>query len=322
MADLPPLSAVPDPDDPSDVDPDDLAFVEAQLAGLTYLRPDDAPLGGPGGDDPPMPEETWARLQAALRAEAPVVAGRGSRTARWAGGLVAAGVAVVAVGIAATVLRSGGGAVVADAGAENAAGAVAKMSAPSASAFAAADAAVPASTLAPEAADTSSGAPFDTTAADVVPAARAVLDSRTDYQPGALPGQVVSLVKQAGFSTLRDAVTKQMPPPAMPVDDGFTASWDRLRDCITWLTHSEQAQALVVDRGTYSGVEAGVVVAPAVLVDDIGMSALPTPSDQAPPSPSASIDTPVGMFDVWVVDPQCEQVAASLDDFALYDWAQ
>jgi hypothetical protein len=317
-----PLTAVPDPDDPDHVDPDDLALVESLLRGLSDLRPADAPRGGPVGSDDPMPEAVWQQLATALAAQSvarPAAGGtRTSRTARWAGGLVAASVAVVAIGVAATVLRSGGGtAVVAGEVPTSAAVEVAKVAPPTpsalaASAFAAAEAAPPAPSTtagADQAADSTSA---DSTAGGVQPAARVVLDSQTAYQPATLRTQVSSMVKDAGFATLREAMTKQPPTSAMPVEGGFTGSWQRLRDCVTRLTSSDQKQALVVDRGTYSGVDAGVVVAS---TDAEGQGA----SASSPP-PTAVLATPVGTFDVWVVDPECEQVAATLDDFDLYAW--
>lgn len=333
MADTP-LSAVPDPDD--DVDPDDLAFVERLLARQDYLRPDDAPRGAPSapadGAGGPMPDEVWQRLAAALEAQSTIpVSGAGraraSRPARWAGGLVAAGVAVVAVGIGVTVLGTGGGtAVVAGSALDEGAARTAKVA--SASAFAADEIAPAAASGESGSQDfvAGSGAADATVVPAVAPAARMVLDSRTDYQPARLQGQVVSLVKQAGFTTLRDATTKQMPTPAMPVEDGFTGSWSELRDCVTWLTNSAESQALVVDRGTYVGQDAGVVVAPAVLSEPVPGSPVPSggavggETSSASPAPTATVATPVGSFDVWVVDPNCTKVAATLDDFDLYAW--
>ena len=105
---------------------------------------------------------------------------------------------------------------------------------------------------------------------------------------------------------------KTVPLAAMPVGDGFTASWQALRDCVTWLTQSPDAQALIVDRATYDGNAAGVIVAPATLPD----------ADLSTPSPTVTVDTGQGVFDVWVVNPECKQKWNSLDDFPLYAWGQ
>jgi hypothetical protein len=68
-----------------------------------------------------------------------------------------------------------------------------------------------------------------------------------------------------------------------PLDsDGFTASWAGLRDCVAGLAGSASVQAIVVDRATYEGRDAGVVV-------------LPTVRETA-------------TVDVWVVEPTCGAV--------------
>lgn len=315
MTDLPPLAAVPDPDDAGELDPADLAVVARALDTVSFLRPP-GDQASPGTDETdidadPMPLWVWERLHTALAAESAGQSagherGRGfaGRTRRWTGGLVAASLAVVAVGVALTVLRPGGGQILATVAEPTAAAKVA-----AASAFAApADAA----------ADTASAAEAAVGGGEPAPAARMVLDSHTDYRPASLRDQVTTMVKTAGFSTLREAQTKQPPVPAMPVADGFTTSWQRLRDCVTWLTQSEEGQALVVDRGTFAGADAGVVVAPS---DPTRTDPTRTdPSTGTAPAPTASLATPTGTFDVWVVDPQCDTVAASLDDFALYSW--
>lgn len=321
MTDLPPLSAVPDPSDagesPDHVDapdPADVEFVREALGALTFLRPPAGPRPGPALDADPMPDWAWDRLHAALAdvAVASVSAGprRPARAAgRWVGGLAAAGVVVIAIGVAVTVLRPGGADVVAT---QAAGGAAPKIAA--ASAFAAE--AAPANGAADSAAD-SAAAPEAALAGPAEPAARVVVASRTAYEPATLRDQVATMVKTAGFPTLRQTQSRAAAAPALPVTDGFTATWQQLRDCITWLTHSDQAQALVVDRGTYSGSEAGVVVAAA---DVTAGREQATVEGAATPAPTASMRTPLGTFDVWVVDPQCEKVAASLDDFALYAW--
>ncbi len=102
-----------------DARPDEIT---AALAGLAFLDPArEADLA-----DPPMPDWAWDRLVAALDTEAAqrpapdnVLAftprpatetARPSRALRWAGGLVAASVAVVAVGVAVSTLDRTGGA--------------------------------------------------------------------------------------------------------------------------------------------------------------------------------------------------------------------
>jgi hypothetical protein len=158
--------------------------------------------------------------------------------------------------------------------------------------------------------EAASDQPVAGSAPEVVPAARMVLASNTNYLPEELPGQVVSLVKNAGFKTPEEAMDKVVPMASMPVDDGFTASWEALRACLTWLTQSADSQALIVDRATYAGHDAGVIVAPAIVPD----------ADPTTPSPAVTLDTRYGAFDVWVVNPDCKEIEKNLDDFPLYEW--
>ena len=97
---------------PRDVDDEgtDDTHVREALRDLSFLRPDD-----PVGTDP-MPDWAWARITTALAAEQHGTdSRRPSRLARWGGGLVAASVAVVAVGVGVTAFQDSGsgGAVVA-----------------------------------------------------------------------------------------------------------------------------------------------------------------------------------------------------------------
>jgi len=326
------------------------AFVLAALAELDFLRAPDAPLGAAMPDaampdaqmpsaqipsaappdaappDAEMPDWVWARLRAAIEAaHEPATSAAASpattvrRPGRWAGPLVAASLAVVAVGVAIAVLRPTGASVVAtdaiSSAISSAAPSAAKV-AVSAAAEAAPMTAAQEPSVAGAGADADAGpeagAAADAGAGALQPAARLVLDSHTDYQPDTLRDQVAAMVKDAGFPTLRAAMTKSPTAVTMPVADGFTSSWQELRSCVTRLTRSDQAQALVVDRGTYAGADAGVVVAP---TDPGAFTA-----ESSGIEPTATVPTPLGTFDVWVVDPQCQQVSTSLPAFALYAW--
>lgn len=327
--------------------------VTAALADLPFLRPDQAPAA-----PEEMPAPVWDRLAAALDAEAaaravdahenvlafPTAAAAAapvadapprSRALRWAGGLVAASVAVVAVGVGVTVLRGGGsgGAVVAnDAPTIVTASAVGKSVAPqeltagvaeaapgAASPFSApqADAASEPPTspsVAAAPADASPSAPQlrsgDTTVVEPV-AAKMVMATGTNYVPENLQAQVIDLLDTVGADTPAEAAALPVEPPdAWPVGTGgFTTSMATLRDCITALTQSAKMQALVVDHSTYSGADAGVVVAPAVYR-----------RDPATPSPTASVDTDMGRLDVWVVNPDCSTVDRKVLQYLLDQW--
>lgn len=299
-----------DLNDAEELDDEQLNALRSALGDVRFLDP-----GGDSGTAA-MPGEVWGRLLGALDAEAAsraiaehenviglpgrVTAQPRARAMRWAGGLVAASVTIVAVGLVVGTMRGSTDdtAVVA--------GGTAIIPASSA------DSRTAESPLAPPAADSAPEAMAADTmaAAPLAPAARMVVTSRTNYLPGQLPAQVVSLVKNAGFTTPEEAMAKVVPLPAMPIENGFTASWEALRACLTWLTQSPDTQALVVDRATYSGSEAGVIVAPATAVD----------ADPSTPSPAVTIDTRYGQFDVWVVNPECKQIEDALDDFPLYQW--
>ena len=247
------------------VDPADLAAVEQALAGLDFLRPD-APA-----PTEPMPDWAWDRLSTALAAETaraadPRSSGR-SRLARWGGGLVAASVAVVAVGVGVTAFQgsgSGGGAVVAG------------------------DAAVPAASVAALVAE---AGPERLAFAGISPA-QMLVDSDTAYTADGLRTQVRSVLTSFGVGDEQQA--KQMMTADAPVEieaagvpaTGFLSSEESLRDCITKLTQDADATALMVDRSTYEGQDAGVVVAP----EDEALASAPDMSELL----------------VWVVDEDCD----------------
>lgn len=293
--------------EPQELSTSELDDLRAALHGAEFLNPTSREPAEP------MPQAVWSRLESVLHAEAATRAAashenvvllssnaqrapRPSRPMRWAGGLVAASVAVVAVGLAVGVTRGTDEAVTVAGGAL-------------ASATPATMDRATAMESAPEA-QVAQAPPGEEPDEAIVPAAKIVLASNTNYLPEELPGQVVALVKNAGFRTPQDAMSKQMPTSAMPVEDGFTASWAALRECLTALTKSADSQALIVDRAMYAGDDAGVIVA----------FAIPDDADPATPSPTYTIDTTDGSFDVWVVNPECEKVEQVLDDFALYEW--
>lgn len=130
--------------------------------------------------------------------------------------------------------------------------------------------------------------------------ARRVLASGTDYQPTTLRSQVVGLLESIGAREARQLDSVQEAAPSTIGEQGFTATLTGLRDCITGLTQSEQSQALVVDRASYRGVDAGLVVVPVTFV--------PRDPELQSAEPSATFSTPSGDVDVWVVGPDCSKV--------------
>jgi hypothetical protein len=249
-------------------DPDDLAAVEQALAGLDFLRPDGLSADGSAPSEP-MPDWAWDRLRTALAAETARAttppAGSRSRLARWGGGLVAASVAVVAVGVGVTAFRGSdsGGVVVAG------------------------DAAAPAASAAALVAE---AAPERLAFAGISPA-HMLVDSDTDYTATGLRSQVRQVLTSFGIGDQQQAEQVMATDATIEVEagvptTGFLASEESLRDCITKLTQDAEATALIVDRSTYEGQDAGVVVAP----------------EDAPLASAPDMDELL----VWVVDEDCD----------------
>ncbi len=279
-------------DDPS-IDVQALDAITATLAGLTFLDSSHDVTAEA------MPPEVWARLSRALADEAAARSGATAgnvvplapraeraehRSLRWAGGLVAASVVLVALGIAVSTLSLGGGS------GEAIMAGDAPVALASSDAAGAADAAAKSAGLAPT--------PEAFAAESVAPqAARMVMASNVNYTRAGLTDQVATLLDEVDVHTPEEASLMPVTPVALPIEGGFTQSWEALRACLTWLAKSAQAQALVVDRATYEGTDAGVVVAPASQVD-------PATS----PPPTTTLASPMGTLDVWVVKPECQQV--------------
>jgi hypothetical protein len=277
-----------------DVDPQALAAVQRALGGLDFLRPEPREDAS-GGAEEPMPEWVWDRVSSALAAEHDRddthAQPRRSRLARWGGGLVAASVAVLAVGVAVTAVRGTAGTVVV-------------TEAP------AADAEVAMMAEPADEADVGAAAPPDTMMAGAgasaralagprnlsfagIPPIRKILGSSTDYVPAAMEGQVTAALEDAGImptASMPDPMPTVEVPADMPaemMDRSILKSADALRDCITRLTHTQQSTALLVDQSRFQGEDASIVVAP-----DYDVS--------TPTSPDLT------MIEVFVVDPDCE----------------
>lgn len=280
-----------------DVDPEALAAVQRALGHLDFLRPSDDAAAGPSTDEP-MPEWVWARISAALAAEqehtdAPVRPAR-SRLARWGGGLVAASVAVLAIGVGVTAFRDTSGTVVA--GEAPAADAeVAMMAGPaSAEAEEAADATAESGSLTAGAAPSARtlAAPRSLSFAGIPPI-RKILGTSTDYEPEAMEGQVTATLEDAGVmpsAPLPDPSPVVEVPADMStetMDRSVLKSADALRDCVTQLTQTQQSTALVLDQSRFRGQEASIIVAPDY-------------QDATSGSPDLTI------LEVFVVDPDCD----------------
>lgn len=254
--------------DPSDPDPADLERVQAVLSHMSFLRPE-GDSGADGGSDEPIPPWVWDRLTAAIAAES---MGPASRPRpgwmRWGGGLVAASVAVLAVGIAVTSFSGG-------------------------------DDQDLVARSAPEAA--MEQAPQAMSFAGMVPPALKLIDSKTEYTPAELGDQVEEILTEMGMEpeAAMDAMEQApevMPMPAemMPALSAAVAdpasvltSPRSLRDCITKLTNLATSTALLIDWATFDGQDAGVVVTP-----------------EYPETGTSQPD--MSELDVWVIDHDCD----------------
>lgn len=218
----------------------------------------------------PMPPEVWNRLENALEAERVVVplASRnsrgssrssGSHRGRWVAGAAAAAAVVI-----------GGGLLVSN---------TSQAPAP-----------VAGGELSPaDSAMVKSGAPLPTSR---------LLASGTDYSVTSLGSQITSLFRdKLGVSTATDidSVSSQ-PVSALPGDD-FMSDMGTLQSCVQTLAGTPEGQALVVDRGSFAGQPAGLIV---ISTWDNDMPAMVTPS--------ALVTTPKGELAVWIVDPTCTPV--------------
>ena len=116
-----------------------------------------------------------------------------------------------------------------------------------------------------------------------------VVASGIDYSDESMPADVRQVVDSIGASSAR--LISDVAPDASMTEgrDGFTSSLPKLRSCIAWLTGSDRIQALFVDRATYKGSPAAVVVVPA----SAGVSILES-------------------LEVWVVALDCSQKDSSI----------
>ena len=204
---------------------------------------------------------------------------------KWVGGLVAASVTLLAVGIGVNVLSSDTvdqNSVVAGAEAE---------SDQSQGALAAASPQV--------------------IQAGFVPPAVQVMESGNDYNSTNLRDNVTLLLSKIGIKKPMDifmAPMKDMNSLKMTKATGMTGSLESLRKCLNEITKSESSQAIFVDRATFQGMDAGVIVIPMAMFR--GMDALTTNGDRlkfATELESSGVD--LGALDVWVVGPNCGTVA-------------
>lgn len=273
----------------AELTPEQEAQVAAALTGVRFLAAPDSP----SGEEPittSMPTEVWNRMVVTLDAQpalATVTPLRPRR--RLLPGIAAAAVAVILVGVGVSVMRPTGSPV---ANAPATPGPPASNGAIPASAAKAAAAPNAEVQAPPPSTGPMVGAAAPQTRSMIMPT-RYLMSTGTDYRSDSLEEQVDGLLQQVGAATpaLADAVPT--PTTMAPVGStGFTADLVALRDCITGIMHSSVSTALIVDRATFDGGDAGIVIVPQV-----------------------------GEVDVWVVGPNCNAQAPSVVRHVMHAWA-
>jgi len=212
----------------------------------------------------PMPPEVWARLENALEAERVVVPlrSRTSHRARWVVGVAAAAAVVVVGGLLVSNTSQAPAPV---------AGAADQQSAPADSMMVKSDAPMPTSRL---------------------------MASGTDYTAASLGSQITTLFRDTlGVPKAADidALSQQPITPLAGTD--VMSDMGSLRTCVQSLSGAPDGHALVVDRGSFAGQPAGMIV---ISTWDHDMPSMITPS--------ALVATPKGDLAVWFVDPTCTPI--------------
>jgi hypothetical protein len=242
----------------------------------------------------PVPDSVWENihttlaLEAAEPAMAPVTDLGEHRQRRlgtkWVGGLVAASVTLLAVGIGANLMGSG----------SNSESDIVMAGAPQSDAVTVAE------------------ADPKVMQASFVPPVVTVTSSGNDYSPSNLKSAVTQALQKVGVSSPIDYFKVPMQGMAMRSNAGMMKDEKTLRDCITAITKSETSQALLIDQATYMGMEAGIIIIPFAMFD--GMDSMPANTDRMTMGESIlARNSDLGILDIWVVEPNCGTVP-----FAVY----
>ena len=206
---------------------------------------------------------------------------------KWAGGLVAASVTLFAVGIGVNVVNL-------DSSDQNSV---------------VADAPIPEDQVA-DSGSLSAASP-QIIQAGFVPPAIEIMESGNDYDSLNLREIIDRILRKIGVEKPMDmflAPVQNMEAKKMLIRSGMTGSVDSLRKCVTEITNSDSSQALFVDRATYQGMDAGVIVIPMAMFT--GMDAATTSDERAQLGVALeSLGTDLSALDVWVVGPDCGNLA-------------
>jgi len=273
-----------DQEDPNQLNPNDSLTRDALRSYAQFL--DAEPIT-------PVPDSVWENIQTTLALEAanPVTAQvadlnehRQRRLGtKWVGGLVAASVTLLAVGIGANLLNSNTDPEIFVAGAPQA------ETDPQADPIALAE-----------------GAPQVVQASFVSPAVT-VTSSGNDYSPSNLKSAVTQALQKVGVSSPLDYFKVPVQGMSMRSDSAMMKDEKTLRDCITAITKSETSQALLVDEATYMGKAAGIIIIPFAMFD--GMDSMLANTDRMSMGESIlARNSDLGILDIWVVEPNCGTV--------------
>jgi len=138
-----------------------------------------------------------------------------------------------------------------------------------------------------------------------------VMESGHDYNSANLKDTITRLLSTIGINKPMDmfmAPVHTMEAAKMTKSTGMTASLETLRNCLNEITKSESSQAIIVDRATFQGMDAGVVVIPMVMFK--GMDTLTTSDDRLKFAVNLELSgADLGALDVWVVGPDCGTLA-------------
>lgn len=246
------------PIDPFDAPLPELAFLGPNSGGSESGLPDQLM------PDQLMPGDVWERLAAAIAAEPPlIVAGplatvtamSPRRRTRWVSGLVAASVALLALGVVVQAVRTPSPEVVV-------ADAVTKGMTSDQAGATQTEATQTEATQA-EAAQLDSGEPntMAGVSGQTMPA-RQVVASGITYSRSTMQDQIGDLFDRIGVADARamDSIVQETPENLVEGNTGFTASVESIRACIAALILPDDLGTVVIDRANFEQQEVGLIL--------------------------------------------------------------
>lgn len=138
-----------------------------------------------------------------------------------------------------------------------------------------------------------------------------VMESGSEYNTSNLKENVSRMLSKIGIEKPMDIFmtpVQSMDAKEMNNATGMTGSWESLRKCVTEITKSDSSQAILVDRATFQGMDAGVIVIPIAMFK--GMDVATTNDQRVQLALNLeSLGADLGALDVWVVGPGCGTLA-------------